>query len=482
MANTYYTLLTTIGQASIANAIALNQTVSLTHMAVGDGNGVPTVPKESQTELVNEVYRAQINQLTTDLDNPNYLIAEMIVPTNIGGWSVREVGLFDENENLIAIAKFPETYKPKLEEGSGRDLVIRIILQVSNTDVVTLKVDPTVILASQAWVIDNFSKSKLFPGGAKDQVLTKLSDTAGDMGWKYPSGVPIGTVEYFAMATPPAGYLKADGAAVGRDTYPDLFAAIGTAYGEGDGEITFNLPDMIGRFSEGSLTPGKCIEAGLPNVDGSITNGSVTGILSGNAVAKGAFAIGKMPMANILTGSGVESGYSIEFNAKQSSAIYGNSDTVQPPALTLLPCIKAFDAAVNPGLIDVTELAQEIAGKVDRVINGKNIAYIVDSYNDMKGNWWREWSDGWLEQGGLNRGNGIYTKVTINLLRPFSGPDYTLVTGSTIGGDAWYTNNSLTSFQAATSDLAGCFTDKTINSFNIQGFSDHLWCACGVKG
>lgn len=192
MANTYYTLLTTIGQASIANAIALNQTVSLTHMAVGDGNGAPTVPKESQTALVNEVYRAPINQLTTDLDNPNYLIAEMIIPTNVGGWSVREVGLFDEEGYLIAIANFPETYKPKLEEGSGRDLVIRIILQVQSTDAVTLKVDPTVILASQAWVKENFTRAILLPGGTTGQFLAKKSNANGDTEWKDIS-VMIGT-------------------------------------------------------------------------------------------------------------------------------------------------------------------------------------------------------------------------------------------------------------------------------------------------
>ena len=432
MANTYYTLLTTIGQASIANAIALNQTVSLTHMAVGDGNGVPTVPKESQTELVNEVYRAQINQLTTDLDNPNYLIAEMIVPTNIGGWSVREVGLFDEEGYLIAIANFPETYKPKLEEGSGRDLVIRIILQVSNTDVVTLKVDPTVILASQAWVIDNFSKSKLFPGGAKDQVLTKLSDNSGDMGWKYPSGVPIGTVEYFAMATPPAGYLKADGAAVGRDTYPDLYAAIGTTYGEGDGtstfnlpglnreigtivpfaslhmpqdfmlcdgravsraeyaelfaiigttygegdgETTFNLPDMIGRFAEGSATPGQKIAAGLPNITGAITNVASGGTSETNAT--GALSVTKRDYNNKQAlSTTIGHTFQIGLNASSSNPIYGASNTVQPPAVTvcygiraknrLHAAIKAFDAAVNQGLIDVTELANEVTGKADK--------------------------------------------------------------------------------------------------------------------
>ena len=103
--------------------------------------------------------------------------------------------------------------------------------------------------------------------------------------------------------------------------------------------------------AKASLIPGKYIEAGLPNIDGSITNGSVTGILSGNAIAKGAFAVGKTPMANILTGSGVENGYSIELNARQSNTIYGNSDTVQPPALTQLPCIKAFDAFIDPGLV-----------------------------------------------------------------------------------------------------------------------------------
>ena len=360
MASNYFTLLTKIGQASISNAVALNQKVNLTYVAIGDGNGSPTTPKESQTELVNEVYRAQVNQLTTDPDNPNYLIAEMIVPTNVGGWSVREVGLFDDSENLIAIANFPETYKPKLEEGSGRDLVIRIILQVSNTNAVVLKIDPTIILASQSWVIENFNKKTLFPGGKEQQVLMKLSDTNGDMGWEYLSGVPIGTVEHFAMTTPPPGYLKADGAAVGRATYPELFAVIGTTFGIGDGSTTFNLPDLINRFAQGSATPGQKIEAGLPNVSGNATN-----IMVGtNYQSSGAFSTaieGTSPTYGGVTSPTVR----FNFSADKSNPIYGASDTVQPPALTLLPCIKAFDAATNEGLIDVTELANEMASKTD---------------------------------------------------------------------------------------------------------------------
>ena len=82
------------------------------------------------------------------------------------------------------------------------------------------------------------------------------------------NGVPVGTVEYFAMPTPPAGYLKADGRAVGRETYAELYSVIGTTFGEGDGETTFNLPDLIDRFAQGSSTPGQKVDAGLPNVTG----------------------------------------------------------------------------------------------------------------------------------------------------------------------------------------------------------------------
>lgn len=153
---TYYTLLTTIGQAKIANAIALGQQVDWTEMAVGDGNGNPTTPNENQTQLVNEVYRAGINQLDVDPDNPNYMVAELIIPTNVGGWAVNEVGIFDAEGDMVAVANFPATYKPQLEEGSGRDLVVRIIVQVSNASVVTLRVDPAIVLASQQWVIENF--------------------------------------------------------------------------------------------------------------------------------------------------------------------------------------------------------------------------------------------------------------------------------------------------------------------------------------
>ena len=171
-----------------------------------------------------------------------------------------------------------------------------------------------------------------------------------------PSGVPVGTIEYFAMPTPPAGYLKADGAAVGRQTYPELFETIGTTFGEGDGSTTFNLPDLIDRFAQGSNTPGQKIEAGLPNITGSTGRAfNVTNLTSG------AFKVITAPAASIGGTPGVVPDTTLAIDASRSNPIYGASDTVQPPALTLLPCIKAFDTVTNPGLIDITELAKEVS-------------------------------------------------------------------------------------------------------------------------
>ena len=190
-------------------------------------------------------------------------------------------------------------------------------------------------------------------------------------------GVPIGTVEYVAMTIPPPGYLKADGAAVGRMTYPDLFSAIGTTFGEGDGETTFNLPDLIDRFAEGSATPGMVKEAGLPNIEGK------TGDATWSNVGEGSGCINTSGGGSWSTGAPGYSGYSsFAIDAHLSNPIYGASDTVQPPALTLLPCIKAFDAATNPGLVDITELAQEMADKTDSMA-AAHAAMPSDRYVDL---------------------------------------------------------------------------------------------------
>ena len=174
------------------------------------------------------------------------------------------------------------------------------------------------------------------------------------------TGVPVGTVVMFTAAEPPAGYLKCDGSAIGRTTYPELYAAIGTTYGAGDGSTTFNLPNLIGRFAEGSATPGTVKEAGLPNITGTLYS-----VINEQGSASGAIQYAATETGVAGTGTARQRG-NYTLNASLTNPIYGKSDTVQPPALTLLPCIKAFDASVNPGLIDITELANEVDGKADK--------------------------------------------------------------------------------------------------------------------
>lgn len=147
----YFALLTKLGENLLAQATALGTKLELTHMAVGDGGSLPT-PDTNQTKLIAEKRRAAINTLFIDDKNKNQIIAEQIIPEQDGGWWIREIGLFDKAGNLIAVANCPETYKPQLAEGSGRTQSIRMVLVVSHTESVTLKIDPSVVLATREYV------------------------------------------------------------------------------------------------------------------------------------------------------------------------------------------------------------------------------------------------------------------------------------------------------------------------------------------
>ena len=242
------------------------------------------------------------------------------------------------------------------------------------------------------------------------------------------AGIPIGIPFWFAGQAAPPGCLVCDGAAVSRTAYPHLYATIGTKFGAGDGSTTFNLPDLINRFAQGSMTPGQKIEAGLPDVVGNFYDV----IAQNGGGATGAFELNETGGAVGWQTGGTAKYSNFNFIASRSNPIYGKSNTVQPPALTLLPCIKAFDAATNPGLIDITELANEMAGKVDRVIDGKYVRYVVDTYNDGT-NWYRKWSDGWVEQGGQI--TNIAGGVKINLLIAMANNAYSLSATSRETGD-----------------------------------------------
>lgn len=159
MAN-FFAILTNAGAAKLANAAALGIPLKLTTMAVGDGNGQAVTPNPAATKLVNEKRRAPLNALFADPLNVSQLVAEQIIPETIGGWWIRELGLYDETGTLIAVANCPDTYKPLLSEGSGRTQVIRMVLIVSNTSAVELKIDPAVVLATRKYVDDLLEEHK----------------------------------------------------------------------------------------------------------------------------------------------------------------------------------------------------------------------------------------------------------------------------------------------------------------------------------
>ena len=162
MSAKFYTLLTDIGAAKLANAAALGVPLKITQMAVGDGGGVLPTPSAQQTALVAEKRRAALNMLYIDPQNSSQIIAEQVIPETEGGWWIREVGLFDETGALIAVGNCPESYKPQLAEGSGRTQTVRMVLITSSTDNITLKIDPAVVLATRKYVDDKVLELKVY--------------------------------------------------------------------------------------------------------------------------------------------------------------------------------------------------------------------------------------------------------------------------------------------------------------------------------
>ncbi|EGZ47741.1 phage tail-collar fiber domain-containing protein [Neisseria wadsworthii] len=176
MTQKYYTLLTNIGAARLANAAALGNKINLTEMAVGDGGGADVVPNAAARGLVREVYRGAVNSLEVDPKNTNQIIAEIVITEEVGDFTIREVGIFDAQGNLFAYGNLPATYKPVSSSGSARTQTIRMVLQVSNSDSVRLKIDPAIVLATREYV-DAAARERLARVGSVEEL--RLMNKAG---------------------------------------------------------------------------------------------------------------------------------------------------------------------------------------------------------------------------------------------------------------------------------------------------------------
>lgn len=154
----FFAMLTAVGEAKQANADALGIAWKITQMGVGDANGTEPIPNRLQTTLLNERRRAPLNQLKVDPSNASILIAEQVIPEDVGGWWIREIGLYDETGALVAIANCAPSFKPQLSQGSGRTQVVRMNFIVSSAANVELKIDPSVVLATRKYVDDELAK------------------------------------------------------------------------------------------------------------------------------------------------------------------------------------------------------------------------------------------------------------------------------------------------------------------------------------
>ncbi|EEY6229818.1 phage tail protein [Escherichia coli] len=269
----YFAILTNQGAARLANAAALGTKLNLTQMAVGDANGTLPTPDTAQTKLINQKRIAPLNLLTVDPANTSQIIAEQIIPENEGGFWIREIGLYDDDGILIAVANCPETYKPQLQEGSGRTQTIRMILIVSSTSAITLKIDPAVVLATRQYVdgkiievkgyaddlmkkhVEAANPHKQYPliaNALKEMVDAGLAgDVLKNLGLGEGSALPVGVPVPWPSATPPTGWLKCNGAAFSAEEYPELAKPYPTN----------KLPDLRGEFIRG-WDDGRGVDAG----------------------------------------------------------------------------------------------------------------------------------------------------------------------------------------------------------------------------
>lgn len=319
--------------------------------------------------------------------------------------------------------------------------------------------------------------------------------TDGTVTWTYRnilsgnSGVGVGFIMPYAGTGLQEGWLDCDGSAVSRTMYPDLFAAIGTTWGAGDGSTTFNLPrseDLVLQGASATNPVGTYKTAGLPNIEGTFSNLTLSG--SGYLPFRdlsGALVSETTGTASVLTGSTTASDQNIiaKFDASQSNSIYGNSTTVQPPAACVRYMIKAFDGPTPSSAgIDLTQYAADLANKADRSLSNLTQAgearfahVVVDSYYDSTtGDWWRKYADGWIEQGGYtqsitNVGNTPLDTI-VNLLLPMADTKYSV---SVTGGGSIYT--AIDGIINATS-----FYLYTLNLYNTTATNQYIWRVCGM--
>lgn len=185
-------MLTTLGAAKKTNCDALGIPWEPRYMLIGDANGTDPVPSPSQTKLINQRYRAQLNQLRVSPTDDNVLIAELVLPPDVGGWWIRELALEDKDGVFSAVANVAPSYKPLLAQGSGRNQVVRMHVITSGTSNIQLKIDPSVVLATREYV-DTKILEELYKLDSKQSVRVATTTNIALSGLQSIDGVALDT-------------------------------------------------------------------------------------------------------------------------------------------------------------------------------------------------------------------------------------------------------------------------------------------------
>lgn len=251
----FYAILTNVGVAKQANADALGIAWKITQMGVGDANGADPQPDANQKTLINEWRRAPLNQLKQDPVNPGVIIAEQVIPAEIGGKWIREIGLYDADGDLVAVANCAPSFKPLLAQGSGRTQVVRMNLIVSNSASVDLKIDPSVVLATREFVLSELAKQDFkssvmacAPGSIILSGLQTIDGVAIPAGKRVLAPFQTAAKDRGIWVTAVGAWARSTDADISDEVTPGMLVLVeqGTLYGDSAWQLITDAPISLG--------------------------------------------------------------------------------------------------------------------------------------------------------------------------------------------------------------------------------------------
>ncbi|HFK5807648.1 TPA: phage tail protein [Enterobacter bugandensis] len=300
----YKTVITKAGAIKLAAATVPNgKKVNFTAMAIGDGGGTLPVPDASQTKLINEVWRDTLNKISQDNKHQNYVIAELLIPPETGGFWMREMGLYDDTGTLIAVGNMAESYKPELAEGSGRAQTVRMVIMVSDIESVELTIDTSTVMATQDYVDDKLAeheKSRRHPDATlTEKGFTQLSSATDSSSEK--------------LAATPKAVKTAYDLANGKYTAQDATTAQ---------KGIVQLSSATNNESETLAATPKAVKAANDNANGRIPS---TRRVNGRELSQDI----SITAQDIFNGQAVEIGNAVDLNSVTTAGLYYQSSNAQ---------------------------------------------------------------------------------------------------------------------------------------------------------